>query len=270
MKFWLKNIFINKFSKLPKKLYILYLEVIGFCLYLRGNSKALKKIEDLGDGYFNLKFFNSDNFLIMNHVRANRFLKGIENAGLKIFQRYFLNEIQLKQIDMAIDVGANVGEFSYYCFLNKIEVHSFEPDPYIFRCLQQNLKKCDDVHLYRIALSNENTKTKLFSDPLGANSSLYYEGNINSEKFLSVEAVRFDSLNILKDSKSCILKMDTEGYEAEVLNGFSHKLKFFRYISIDCGPERNGSDTLNKSENELINFGVKKIRKNNWILIGEN
>ena len=134
------NIFFNNITinyparYFPQSLNVLLLRFYGFGIRLFGNKKALRNVKLLEPklGVYRLTFWNGDSWLMVNHVRINRYLKGIEGAGERLLRRYNLNRINVK-VDCFVDVGANVGEISYLYAKRGAKVICFEPDP--------NLKK---------------------------------------------------------------------------------------------------------------------------------
>ena len=59
-------------------------------------------------------------------------------------------------------------------------------------------------------------------------------------------------------------KIEAEGAEPEVLYGLKKKLANIRYISLDCGPERNGKTTITEVTNflKVNNFKITVVNNN--------
>ena len=149
----------------------------------------------------------------------------------------------LKEGDVFVDVGANVG---YYTVLaSKIvglrgKVYAFEPSSENFKVLQANieLNNCKNVTAYNKALTDKSGKENLFKpDPrsygqkylesvLRENKTVGWEQH-NTEEILReckpevVKAVRLDEA--LKDAPD-VIKVDVEGSEKRALLGMGDLL----------------------------------------------
>ena len=167
----------------------------------------------------------------------NKFLKFFGIKLIKIVDQ-FNNSYRLslafkeKKIDYIIDVGANEGQFAkelrFYGY--KGGILSFEPQKLANQKLINFALKDDDWTVYEpIALGNRNGKTKINISKNSVSSSIL---NINDEhinnapdsKIVGTENIQekkmddiFNDLNI--DDKNIFLKIDTQGYEFQVLEG---------------------------------------------------
>lgn len=129
-----------------------------------------------------------------------------------------------------IDVGANRGDFSrafLFSFKNS-KVYAFEP----LKEHQTTLEKMK-ISVSNFGLWNENKKlifnAELESD--GVNSSfLKPRGFVPDKRELEVK--RFDALNIPIE-RPCFLKIDTEGTEDKVLEGFGKRLNEVDIIQVE-------------------------------------
>ena len=123
--------------------------------------------------------------------------------------------------DVFVDVGASYGIESIPCAKivgQKGKVFSFEPHKISYNLLCKSLleNKLDNVVTMPFAVSSNDETKSLSVQPnnYGLSSILAYEeGNI------PVECIRLDSIKYLLNNKIKILKIDTEGYEFEVLKG---------------------------------------------------
>jgi FkbM family methyltransferase len=139
---------------------------------------------------------------------------------------YYLRKLDF---DYALDVGANVGTYSYELSKISKKVIAFEPVKKIFRYTKEYLPK--NVLLYNCALGKKNEKKKIFS-PLDKNKNIDYAlSSIKNRSKLyiseSITIKKFDFFfkkeNIL--DKIDFVKIDTEGYEYEILLGMKNFLK---------------------------------------------
>jgi len=131
----------------------------------------------------------------------------------------------LVSCNRAIDIGANVGVWSYWLSKHAKNVESFEPNPKIFNVLK-NIK-IKNVNTYNIALSNKSGSVDLlipkgskgFSNQGASLSSIKVQG---VHKSLSIQAKCLDEYNFLDVN---FIKIDVEGHEHEVIEGAKETIK---------------------------------------------
>ncbi len=136
-------------------------------------------------------------------------------------------------IDSVIDVGANNGQ--YGIMLRKLgfkgEIHSFEPVTISFNRLQKEAEKDKKWHIYHCALGHENTSISInisqaseFASLLPATS---YAKKIYDKKIplSETEQIQVKTLDDIFGQNKCFLekriflKMDTQGYDLNVIKG---------------------------------------------------
>lgn len=129
-----------------------------------------------------------------------------------------------------IDVGANVGMYSWEVFKNSPQrkILAFEPDPLNFELLEITLKEYDfgNMEIYPFALSNKNQKVSFFQDTITSatgnicgSDKTWIENylGINASK-IPIEAKRLDSFKG-EELVPSLMKVDVEGHELKVLEG---------------------------------------------------
>ena len=171
----------------------------------------------------------------------------------------FLSKKNLTKIDILIDVGAHKGE-SIELFLKNMNVKkiiSFEPSPINFLRLknikEHYIKKFNktDIIIENIGLGNENKEInfKQFEESSSSTmksideKSSYFKKKFNllnlfSKKkkyqILKVEIITLeDYMNLNNINKISFLKIDTEGYEYEVLKGLKKKIQLVDMIMFE-------------------------------------
>lgn len=139
--------------------------------------------------------------------------------------------LQRNRINTVIDVGANVGQFGLWLrsLGFKGRIISFEPIPSAFRTLELVAKKDGDWHAFNFGLGERNEERTFFVSknsfsssllrPSEANLSAHAEVSIKEEITISVRTLDSLAESILKASDHVMLKLDTQGYEREVLAG---------------------------------------------------
>ena len=164
-----------------------------------------------------------------------------------------LNKIvSLSKIKSVLDIGANIGQFSYT--LKKgypsLSIYSFEPNKEIFPILQKNLKNFQNLNVYNLGLGEKDEqKTFYFSPEASAEGSFYQENIHQNYHRENMKKTRVKIINLSKNLKKLslprkydLVKVDVEGAEMEVLK--SLKNIDFNYLCIEVSIKRKGSGTL--------------------------
>ena len=168
----------------------------------------------------------------VNHVIFSLTLKakGYSNYGNhdQTGEGNFIRIIQ-SELNLCLDIGANIGNYSRFLLENsKTKVIAFEPLQGAFLALKKTqLQFNDRLEIFNFAIGNENTEKEIyFSNDKSEKASFNLDVNQlsfvkNSNQFSqSVKIKKMDDLNILKDLQSIdLIKIDTEGYEMEVIKG---------------------------------------------------
>tara|TARA_B100001540_G_C15672775_1_gene580974 strand:+ start:217 stop:1014 length:798 start_codon:yes stop_codon:yes gene_type:complete len=200
-----------------------------------------------------LDFFLAREFLLpINTILLKLFLRFIgynqyRNLASSIGEKNFLDKVCKENPKICIDIGANKGEYSKYILENsKSKVVAFEPFPKSFKKLQFIKKNyVSRFYPYNIGIG-EKEKTE----------KLYYDKNNLQWANFNPEVRKIDYLKNSKLSVSCkissldyflnknkyliknkinLIKIDTEGYELEVLMGAKKTINKFKpkYIQIE-------------------------------------
>lgn len=149
-------------------------------------------------------------------------------------------------IQAIIDVGASVGQYAsemmYYGY--KGEIYSFEPIPSIFQALQKKASMVAGWKAYNYALGNTNEKNTINITNQVTSSSLLdikgghmdLAGGIFAIKKEEIQVRRLDDIwseVIQGDYQNILLKIDTQGYEKEVLSGAEKSISKIRGIQLE-------------------------------------
>ena len=164
-----------------------------------------------------------------------------------------LPELQaLTPLDVAVDVGAFVGDTTHELLLRGCRVYAFEPQPDAFYCLQHN---CPHATCFNVGLGSgqhyalTNTVTNKGARPLA----------------LRAEGTQTVTLDSFKFSRVNFLKIDAEGFEPYVLEGAKETLERCRpivYIEVNPGMLFQFGFQAEAVLNPLLKFGyhLRKIQ----------
>jgi FkbM family methyltransferase len=185
-------------------------------------------------------------------------------------------------VDLVLDVGANTGQFgeSLFDFGYKGKLVSFEPVSKVHKELQKRAGKYETWEIAdRCAIGNEDSETTIniceetvFSSLLKIKSK--HVEQKKSARIISEEKVdvkRMDSVApmYIADAKKIVLKVDTQGFEKQVLEGAVETLEKIvgLKIEIPLQPIYDGVeftfydiiDVLKKMDFEPYSFGIEGV-----------
>ena len=196
----------------------------------------------------------------------------------KFFRKLFLNKISI-----VVDVGSHKGEYIFNIIKNFTydKIYSFEPNPKIFKILENKLSKKNNIELFKVGVGNEEGKVILNSNLESSSTSI---NNLNtSSKYFKKKYLLLNPLknklvskpieiqviklsNFIKSNKINsidLLKIDTEGYEFKVIQGLEDQISKIKYIHF----EHHFDDMIIKNYNlsnihdYLKKYNFKKIFK---------
>lgn len=259
-------------------------EFLKYLFFIKNYNFSKKISLDIN----NFKFFipRSD-FKLENNI----YYRIIEKENKKIDQ---IKEIHnFFKAETVIDIGANIGYWSLIRYLNLPEIkkfYCFEPSKVTYSFLNVNLSKINKIQIFNYALGNSNSYKKL-SFPFWENNksyrihnlglrSIYGNTDLVSEK---IKVKKFDDTFSKKffGSKSFYIKIDTEGYELEVLKGMENFIANTNKLTIELEFNDNvykniSADIVNEiiiylnkynfkayyfNKNKIIHINLKDIEK---------
>ena len=201
----------------------------------------------------------------MNYGSANEPKHSGENNLLKIVAK----ELPINPV--LFDVGSNNGQYLKLLLQNftvlEPTIHCFEPDDTAFAKLQKNFKNNKNVILNNFALGDQNMKSILFSDGSGDVKASLVDVNSNNLIEKEIEIKKLDDYCITnKIDKISFLKIDTEGYEANVLIGSEKMIKnnCIERIQLEHGSMQTiiMGTTLYSLKKLLPRFNIFHIKQN--------
>lgn len=148
-----------------------------------------------------------------------------------------------------IDVGANVGQFAVASakLFPDVRVHSFEPVPGCAAELRKNVSGLEMVTVYPLALGEEAGEARLRVNAYTHASSFLPATRTHREAFPGVREsgevpVEVSTLDrVFSDVElpgPVLLKLDVQGFEAEVIRGGTETLKRMDYVVLEASFRR--------------------------------
>ena len=198
---------------------------------------------------------------------------------LKRLSKILANYTSFKNL-IIFDVGANEGETIdfFLSLLKNPTIYSFEPEMKSYKKLLKKYEKNKAINLFNFAFGNKKEKLKLKTNIKSSTSTLskintkskYYNFKSfmlnpgSNNIFLSEENVQVEKVdNFFKQNEIStihILKIDTEGFELNVIKGAQETLQKTKIIIIEF-----------QLNDMYLDYDAKKIEDflaaNNFVLI---
>lgn len=225
----------------------IYLKFSKFYVFLFGRKK--------------MQFINDIIFSLTLDAKGYKHYGHLFNSGEKTFVQLIKKEIKL-----SVDIGANVGDYTKLLLKETdSKIISFEPLKDAFKDLEKIKDQYKDrLDIYNLALGAESKKQDIFFEHgksekaslISDLSEISIIGNKNKNKKL-IDVKKLDDFeDYFDDKKIDLIKIDTEGYEYEVLKGsekilYKHKPKF---IQIEFGWHHLIKNQSLYKISKLINF----------------
>ena len=180
---------------------------------------------------------------IVNKILAvfNLYIQ-IKHPGVDLIEQ-LVTTLDYFKINYVLDVGANTGQFGQEIIEKgyKGEILSFEPLTFAHLILEKQAKKYPNWHIHkRCAIGDQNGETYINISKNSVSSSILNISGLHTK--ISKDSFFIDSEKIpiykLDDvmskyslnDKNIFLKIDTQGFEWNVLNGVEHNLKNIKGI----------------------------------------
>ena len=184
-----------------------------------------------------------------NFKKGHKFLFEELSSAEHIFSEIFIGECyKIEENDKKltiIDVGSNIGFFSYYALLKcpNSFIYSIEASPGNFKILQTNIiengLESNILPLNKIVSSESNKKVFYSSENPGW-SSLFNERGAAGGKEIELDSIKLSSLFLSQKLNIIdILKIDVEGAEYDIIlnDNFLDRYKVKQiYIEADKNP----------------------------------
>ena len=199
----------------------------------------------------NCSITNADSLILpLKYAKGNIFSPNTHDAETMIdsFVKQLGKIYSSRKTDyIAIDVGANVGQFSSFLIDEGFyKIYSFEPFPATCEKFRTNMKDAiasEQLKLYCGAVGNTTENLYIQSDKSGSSASNHIAESGDGEDVIEVPTYTLDDIfyygndvnNITPSKKIALLKTDTQGFEMQVLQGARKLLETKRveYVVIE-------------------------------------
>lgn len=188
-----------------------------------------------------------------------------ETSGFATIWEIFVKEtynprgFKIKDDDIVVDIGANIGIFSIYAAkrAKRGKVYSFEPFLPHYTRLKNNigLNKLNNITAYNLAVSNKKGKSRFFISNISSGMHSLYRLEKTKQRSVHVKKISFNEFILRsKIQKIDFLKLDCEGSEYDILYSLSKsnlgKIKKVSLEFEELNNEKNNSSYLKKFLNK--------------------
>lgn len=123
-----------------------------------------------------------------------------------------------------LDVGANLGQFSltmHRALDGAIAIDAFEPNPYVFRFLAQNVQEIESIRLYEYGIGDVDSEAQIHFDPTRTGIGSIIEENAGDPTETAVIKISADPASLTGRKEYDLVKVDVEGYEMPAITGLA-------------------------------------------------
>lgn len=141
-----------------------------------------------------------------------------DRTGLDLLFHFLAPLSSLFREGMALDIGANIGNHALYFADRFRTVHCFEPNPATYYLLAFNAGLANNVVPHAWGLGDANGHAELHQNFSNMGASSLVHAASGDAPGVQVEIRRLDETD-LDLQGLCFIKLDVEGFEANVLRG---------------------------------------------------
>jgi FkbM family methyltransferase len=184
----------------------------------------------------------------------------------------FSNLLKKYKIKTVLDIGANAGQFAYYMrhIDPTLKITCVEPNPYCISKLNKMKNRDEIFEIYNIGLGDKKEILNLLvpsNKTKSKGGSFYKPTNTENIEFLDVE-VEVDTLdNLFLNKNFDLVKIDTQGFEYQVIKGGKNFLKTVDYVIIEYQTvstnENAPESSLAVKELEKLGFFIEDLIEEN-------
>ncbi len=181
-----------------------------------------------------------------------------------------LNKPEIKSLNIKtfIDIGANTGQFArtINSVFPQAQIYSFEPIPECFKQLKATMHDVKNFTAFNLGLGDKSGEIQMEISEYSQSSSFLKMTNLHKQDFphtknsksVGVKLERLDSIaeNILLD-EPILIKIDTQGYEDQVLLGGEKTVKRAKAVIIESSFVElyEGQALFNDIYSKLVSWG---------------
>ena len=213
----------------------------------------------------------------VNDIYYNLDLRYLIDRRFYFYKKYeeelfvpLVNTIRNNNIDMFLDIGSCWGLYSLRLsnIFPNLQIHSFDPIDQNVKRLNNSIKKnnINNIKIYNIAIGSHVGNVEL-----GAIESYSPNFKINENKSVITQTSKINFLDniFVTRNKYLAFKIDTEGFELEVLKGAKNLItnnNCYIQVEINSKDSKNKKDVfiyLNKLNYKVIS--INKFNKTDYI-----
>ncbi len=183
-----------------------------------------------------------------------------EDSGSEDFLREYIVPQHGKCL---VDVGANVGGWTFFVAKKGLEVYAFEPMPKAYNILKERAKNFPNVHPFPYAVGDKDTVGRLGFTAFGVTGTMDEEINLPGGGTIDIPVRKLDSMRLPEVG---VIKIDTEGYETPILQGAREIITKYKPILIIEVHKQTGKAAKNFEEEKQRIESILKNLHYNWIV----
>jgi len=205
---------------------------------------------------------SNSKFLIKNIAVANQGGTKLYTCGIYDYDNImFIKDYYKKFKGSFFDVGSNIGVYSVLISEEiNVNIYAFEPHPETYTLLKENLKinLRNNVYAENVALGNYNGIVHFSNSPYSSVNKVMINSGSDG---ITVNHISLDEFIFINKIIPDIVKIDVEGYEAEVIEGLKNNISSIKFIFVETNESNKIIAMLNHSFDGpyYINFKNKNI-----------
>ena len=236
----------------PAKLHSVLVRAIGVAKIFDGETFRRAYFDTLDPNrQFSVSTHGSEKYVVLNSDKAISralFIKGsfdFDKVEKVISVMSAVNKAF--KLETLIDVGANIGTVCIPAVKRGLAANAIaiEPEPLNYRVLVANIflnDLADKIKTYNLALGSKDNQTLELELSAGHSGDHRIHvanetGTASSGKITSVKSETFDSVVPAVDRNSCLVWMDTQGYEGIILQGAQNIIRAQVPMVVEFWPE---------------------------------
>jgi len=168
------------------------------------------------------------------------------------------------KFNVFIDIGANIGTYSFLLAGKGLKCFAFEPVKENFQALYANIlvnEMSDRITAFNFGLGRKNSEIDFIFDPVNTGAShIAHTGDKGPHETVKIQPFDeiFPSLG-LQTTDRILMKLDVEGMEVDVLQGAENFLRSFPTLFLIMESVHSGEKMLKQTLLEIGDFEFFKV-----------